>query len=438
MNVLNRDDVQEALYESGRNWNIDAIIDEAEYHAMINGEFDEDFTYEDRDTEYRFECLKPTTYIYDEEGELVQGMDDEEYWLEWIQDKKTGRDIYRKSSPQYEEMFKDTRKASANKAQGVKADEKKEVFVYKAMDVNGNGVFKVFYDDGTYEILKGGRAYERSWGDYDKFVSMETLRHATAPPKGKARKASARNVKAALSKEKVIEIAENLYWGVRDYGDVVEFEFSSPAGEDFVFSVDADNVADNVWEYAQNFDAEEHAREVMDMPGAPSLRELLEDADEIKRELELLADEIWGAEVDKIRMEDIVGSVRRKSGARRAARKPVNASVTPCFDKYVELLGEVLDVRQEAVALALFLSDDEVYDMAVMNEFYESDIEKDYSDPRFYTNYLLDLVDEGVLDAYDVVNAIIRYMSEDDLRRYMEIYELTNLMDDDEYDEYED
>lgn len=203
MNALNRDDVQEALYESGRNWNIDAIIDEAEYHAMINGEFDEDFTYEDRDTEYRFECLKPTTYIYDEEGELVQGMGDEEYWLEWIQDKKTGRDIYRKYSPQYEEMFKDTRKASENKAQGVKADEKKEVFVYKAMDVNGNGVFKVFYDDGTYEILRGGRAYERSLGDYDKFVSMETLRHATAPPKGTARKASARGVKADSQKHKM-------------------------------------------------------------------------------------------------------------------------------------------------------------------------------------------------------------------------------------------
>ena len=62
-------------------------------------------------------------------------------------------------------------------------NEKKEVFVYKAMDVNGNGVYKIFYDDGTYEILKGSKAYERSWGDYYKFVSIETLRHATAPPK---------------------------------------------------------------------------------------------------------------------------------------------------------------------------------------------------------------------------------------------------------------
>lgn len=109
-------------------------------------------------------------------------------------------------------------------------------------------------------------------------------------------------------------------------------------------------------------------------------------------------------------------------------------SVTPYFDKYVELLGDVLDVRQELDDLTLFLSDDDVYDMAVMNGFYESDI-KDTDGgipPRFYTNYLLDLVDEEVLNAYDVVNAIIKYMSEDELQRYMEIYELTDLMDNEE------
>lgn len=112
-------------------------------------------------------------------------------------------------------------------------------------------------------------------------------------------------------------------------------------------------------------------------------------------------------------------------------------SVTPYFDKYVELLGDVLDVRREVDDLALFLSDDEVYDMAVMNEFYESDIERDHSDPRFYTNHLLDLVDEGMLDPYDVVNAIIRYMSEDELKRYMEIYELIGLMDNEEDKDYD-
>lgn len=199
MNVLNRDDVQRALdrIANKTSWNVDAIIDGAERFAMENGYTDMDFTYEDGDAEYHFECVKPETYVYDEDGELDYGNGDSEYWLWLISDKKTGHDIYRKYSPQYEEMFKDTQKASANKAQGVKADEKKEVFVYKAMDANGNGVFKVFYDDGTYEILKGGRAYERNFNDYDKRVSMETLRHATAPPKGKARKASAQKVKAA-------------------------------------------------------------------------------------------------------------------------------------------------------------------------------------------------------------------------------------------------
>lgn len=198
MNVLNRDDVQRALDRivSKTSWNVDAIIDEAERFAMENGYTDRDFAYEDGDAEYYFECVKPATYVYDEDGELDYGNDNSEYWLWLIRDKKTGRDVYRKSSPQYEEMFKDTRKASANKAQCVKADEKKEVFVYKAMDVNGNGVYKIFYDDGTYEILKGGKASERKFNDYDKRVSMETLRHATAPPKGKARRASARRVKA--------------------------------------------------------------------------------------------------------------------------------------------------------------------------------------------------------------------------------------------------
>lgn len=80
-------------------------------------------------------------------------------------------------------------------------NEKKEVFVYKAMDINGNGVYKVFYDDGTYEILKGSRAYERSLGDYDKFVSIETLRHATAPPKSAIRQSRIGEDKSKSLKE---------------------------------------------------------------------------------------------------------------------------------------------------------------------------------------------------------------------------------------------
>lgn len=107
MNVLNRDDVQEAVYKSGNNWRIDPVIDMAMTYAMENGYYDDDFTYEDSDAEYSFECLKPTTYVYDEVGELDYGNDDEEYWLEWIKDKKTGEYIYYKRSPRYGEMFYD-------------------------------------------------------------------------------------------------------------------------------------------------------------------------------------------------------------------------------------------------------------------------------------------------------------------------------------------
>ena len=109
-------------------------------------------------------------------------------------------------------------------------NEKKEVFVYKAMDINGNGVFKVFYDDGTYEILKGSRAYERSMGDYDKFVSIETLRHATAPPKSATRQSRKRenvsikeNISGDASKlVDVLSIAKKI--GIETVQELMDFQ----------------------------------------------------------------------------------------------------------------------------------------------------------------------------------------------------------------------
>ena len=42
-------------------------------------------------------------------------------------------------------------------------------------------------------------------------------------------------------------------------------------------------------EYCRDFSPEEHVRLVMDMRGAPGLRELLDDAEEIETSLEALA-----------------------------------------------------------------------------------------------------------------------------------------------------
>lgn len=69
---------------------------------------------------------------------------------------------------------------------------------------------------------------------------------------------------------------------------------SSPAGEDFFFSFMHDNdVEDAVKEiqrYAYDFDVDEHVETVMGMRGAPGLSELVEDAHEIQKMLDELAD----------------------------------------------------------------------------------------------------------------------------------------------------
>ena len=140
-------------------------------------------------------------------------------------------------------------------------NEKKEVFVYKAMDVNGNGVYKIFYDDGTYEILKGSKAYERSFGDYDRFVSMETLRHATAPPKSAIRQGrrglgdSKSTVRENVSIQEsvsgdasklidVLSIAKKI--GIETIQDLLDFQ-NRHKGEDLLVALK---------DYEKEFDAE--------------------------------------------------------------------------------------------------------------------------------------------------------------------------------------
>tara|TARA_R110000824_G_scaffold106335_2_gene251231 strand:+ start:954 stop:1124 length:171 start_codon:yes stop_codon:yes gene_type:complete len=46
------------------------------------------------------------------------------------------------------------------------------------------------------------------------------------------------------------------------------------------------------------------------------------------------------------------------------------------------------------------------------------------SDVRRYTNLLLEMVDEGLLDKDNVIMACVKYMSEDDVQDMMEHNEL--------------
>lgn len=92
--------------------------------------------------------------------------------------------------------------------------------------------------------------------------------------------------------------AEDLNWEVNVYDkNKWEFEKYSPAGEDFIFTITADKPED-VWRevrrYANDFDQDEHIEMWVNArhntSGVPSIRVLVEDAAEIEKMLDELAD----------------------------------------------------------------------------------------------------------------------------------------------------
>lgn len=97
---------------------------------------------------------------------------------------------------------------------------------------------------------------------------------------------------------KYVDVLESLDWRVCDYtGDGrVEIENYSPAGEDLIVCVEVENFPESVYEYARDFDVDEHAEMWVGHRGeggCPSrVREIIDDADAIKEMLEELADRL--------------------------------------------------------------------------------------------------------------------------------------------------
>jgi hypothetical protein len=95
-------------------------------------------------------------------------------------------------------------------------------------------------------------------------------------------------------KKNQITIIENLDWSFSEYDGMIEFSKYSPAGEDFSFCVSSVCMVDEIQQYYNDFDEDEHiemwakAKE-NGVSGIPSFRELVEDADAIKDMLEELA-----------------------------------------------------------------------------------------------------------------------------------------------------
>ena len=95
--------------------------------------------------------------------------------------------------------------------------------------------------------------------------------------------------------KRIKRICEKLDWYIHEYKTDVELEKYSPAGEDFFFCVDKKDFINNVIEYAEDFDADEHAEMWVNnrhtVNGVPqSVRTLIDDADAIKEMLLELAE----------------------------------------------------------------------------------------------------------------------------------------------------
>lgn len=78
----------------------------------------------------------------------------------------------------------------------------------------------------------------------------------------------------------------------------LELETWSPAGEDFLvylYGSNDDEILHSLYEYAENFDPEEHVLSCVDMRGAPGIRTLLHDADKMAEELNSLCEHLSNA-----------------------------------------------------------------------------------------------------------------------------------------------
>lgn len=105
-----------------------------------------------------------------------------------------------------------------------------------------------------------------------------------------------------MIEQKYIDVIESLGWNIvgDPNGTGVDIQQKSPAGEDFSFYADTADFPAGVLEYARNFDPDEHVElwvEHRGEGGCPStVRELVDDAEAIKKMLKTLADALITAQ----------------------------------------------------------------------------------------------------------------------------------------------
>lgn len=96
--------------------------------------------------------------------------------------------------------------------------------------------------------------------------------------------------------------AEELGWSWDEgFDGSVELENWSPAGEDIIVTLVGENIAQEMRDYANSFDEEDHVRELLNakangFAGVPDLKTLVGDAEEIQEMLDGLAEAFEGVQ----------------------------------------------------------------------------------------------------------------------------------------------
>ena len=99
-------------------------------------------------------------------------------------------------------------------------------------------------------------------------------------------------MKNKLTKKDIAKIEKETVFSVEEDEECYRFSWYTNAGEDFSFDIwkDEEDIIDAIKQYCFNFDVEEHVKIWFGANrGEPSLRELLDDAEEIEKQLGTLA-----------------------------------------------------------------------------------------------------------------------------------------------------
>ena len=95
-------------------------------------------------------------------------------------------------------------------------------------------------------------------------------------------------------------------------------------------------------------------------------------------------------------------------------------------NKFLEMLDDgLIDANEMCEAFAKWLSDDDMHRFMKLYELNDDD-EDYHSESRYYTIKFLELIDEGLLDAEAMCEAFAKWLSEDDMERFMDVYELND------------